>query len=446
MKSASPNPPTRRSIVLPLQFLLTGIVTLLLGVLLLTLNPDVLATYHYNQHVIALTHLFNLGWITSVIMGATYQLVPVALETKLYSERLARWQFAVHLIGFAGMVWMFWVWDMKLVGVFGTVFGVGVILFVCNLGLTLARAPRRSVTWLGIVSALTWLSLTVSAGLYLAAAKCWDIGRFDAIARMHAHAHLGVVGFFLTMIVGVSYKLIPMFALAEIRSEARARWSLRLINGGLAALFCAILTQSRCKPICALVVAAGLALYGMEMRASLRARKRGALDWGIRYFLTALSLLIPLSLLGLVLSWPSLKLNVSTGQWENVYGFLAIMGVVTLALLGMLYKILPFLIWFGRYSSEIGRNKTPALSELYSAGLQRWGYWSFLAGLAVTTLSTPLATRRGVQAGCAVLTVSCLLFAANVACMLSHLFRANPARPQVQPLLSTAKPYANLTN
>jgi len=70
-------------------------------------------------------------------MGAMYQLVPVALETRLHSERLARWHFVAHLVGVAGMVVMFWTWNMKQVGHFGSVFALGVGLFVVNLVKTL---------------------------------------------------------------------------------------------------------------------------------------------------------------------------------------------------------------------------------------------------------------------------------------------------------------------
>src|SRR5215217_704454 len=92
------------SVRLPLAFMLAGLLALTTGVGWLVVRPSILSTYHYNQSVIALTHLFVLGWICSIVMGAMYQLVPVALETKLYSERLAKWQFAFHLVGFIGMV------------------------------------------------------------------------------------------------------------------------------------------------------------------------------------------------------------------------------------------------------------------------------------------------------------------------------------------------------
>ena len=84
------------------------------------------------------------------------------------------------------------------------------------------------------MASLGWLSLTILAGLYLAAAKRWSFSPFAPIAQMHAHGHLGALGFFVMMIVAVSYKLVPMFALSEVRSARRAGWSLALLNAGLA--------------------------------------------------------------------------------------------------------------------------------------------------------------------------------------------------------------------
>ena len=112
------------------MFIMSGLLALCTGMAWLALQPSLLASYHYNQNVIAVTHLFVLGWICSVVMGAMYQLVPVALETKLYSEKLACVHFVVHVVGFVGMVWMFRVWHMTQLAHFGSAlrFGCG---FVC---------------------------------------------------------------------------------------------------------------------------------------------------------------------------------------------------------------------------------------------------------------------------------------------------------------------------
>jgi len=433
--------------------MVTGMLALLVGVSLLVLRPVMLATYHYNQYVIATTHLFVLGWICTIVMGAMYQLVPVALETKLYSEKLAAWQFAFHLVGFTGMVWMFWTWNMKQVGHFGSVLLVGVGLFVYNIARTLLRVPRWNVIATAVASALVWLSLAVSVGLTLAVGKCsyeaasgpasgGPLGvflhglkaiaaftaRFDQIGAMHAHAHLGVVGVFIMLIVGISYKLVPMFTLSDIQSSRRARASVTLLNAGLLGVFVAILLRHPLKFAFALLVVAGLACYGLEIVAILRARKRRSLDWGLKSFLTAISLLAPLSILALVLSWPGLPLTTLTGRLENVYGFLGLAGVVSFAIMGMFYKIIPFLVWYGSYSTQIGLRKVPSLADLYSPALQAAGYWTYLAGLAATTLAILLGNAAAVAGACVLLALSLVTLALNVAKILSHL-----VRPRMEP-------------
>jgi len=435
------------------MFTLTGLLALCAGIAWLVVQPSILAAYHYNQNVIAATHLFVLGWICSVVMGAMYQLVPVALETKLYSEKLARWHFVFHVIGFIGMVWMFRVWNMEHVGHFGSVLAVGVGLFVYNIARTLWLVPKWNLTATSVSAALAWISLTVIMGLSIAAAKSSSEYEFGSersptgtvaallhgvklgtaflrpsggISTMHAHAHLGGVGFFTMLIVGVSYKLIPMFTLSEVQSRRRAVGSVVLLNGGLAGSFVTILRHSPLKPVFALIVVAALAVYGWELKAILRARKRRALDWGIKYYLTAIGLLLPLSVLAVVLSWPGLPRNTLTGQLENLYGFLGLIGVVTFAIMGMLYKIIPFLVWFGRYSRQIGRANVPALADLYSARLQALGYWTWLAGLAVTGVAIVLSYETGIRIGCSFLALGVATLGLNVAKMLSHYFKPSP--------------------
>ena len=148
-----------------------------------------------------------------------------------------------------------------------------------------------------------------------------------------------------------------------------------------------------------------------------------------------MTLLVPLSVLAVVLSWPGLPLNALTGQLENVYGFLGLIGVVSFAIIGMLYKIIPFLVWFGSYSKHIGRAQVPALAEMYSARLQAVGYWTFLAGLTATVTATLLSNATFVRCGCGLLALGLGVFAVNVGRILSHYFH-----PALTPLVIHAAP------
>ncbi len=425
------------SIALPLAFMVTGLVALFTVGVWLMVQPEILSTYHYSPSAVAITHLFVLGWLCSMVMGAMYQLIPVALETKLYSERLVLPQWMLHVAGFIGMVLAFRVWNMKFVGWFGSIFATGVCLFIYNIIRTLLRIPKWNVVALSVTSALAWVLLTITAGLLMTAAKTAHANfmfHFNPLGTMHTHAHLGIVGFFTMLIVGVSYKLIPMFTLSEMQNGSRAVASIVLLNIGLVGSLFSILLQSIFKPLFALVVIIALAIYGWEIITILRARKRRALDWGVRYFLTAIGLLVPLSLLALVLSWPRLPLNPFTGQLENVYGFVSLIGVVSLAVIGMLYKIIPFLVWFGAYSKHIGKAQVPALAEMYSASLQLLGYWLFLVALAVTIFGILISSAMIVRIGSVLFAASLTTLAVNVGKILSHYFR-----PKLTPLVAPKK-------
>src|SRR6185295_13232991 len=100
-----------------------------------------------------------------------------------------------------------------------------------------------------------------------------------------------------------------MFTLSELQNKRRAALSVVLLNIGLAGSFVTILLRSPWKLTFALVVIAGLAIYGSELRAILRARHRRTLDWGVKSFLAAVALFAPLSALSVMLSWPGMPTN-----------------------------------------------------------------------------------------------------------------------------------------
>jgi hypothetical protein len=155
--------------------------------------------------------------------------------------------------------------------------------------------------------------------------------------------------------------------------------------------------------------------------------------------LSAVCLLVLESLLAIVLSWPKLPLNGFTGQLENLYGFLGLLGFVSLAVIGMLYKIVPFLVWFGTYSSKVGFSQVPSLSELYSARLQKAGFASYACGLVVAGAGIVMAHGLMVRGGALLLCLSLLTLVLNMGLMLRHFFR-----PQLKPLPARAGTVLNL--
>jgi hypothetical protein len=325
------------------------------------------------------------------------------------------------------MVAMFWIWNPTQVGHFGSLFAVGVGLFAWNVLATIRRCPRRGAVAYGIASATVWLVVATLAGLFVVSSKVWPwISPFPTLGALHAHAHLGVLGGFVSFLVAVSFRLLPMFLLSELQSERRARAVHHLLNAGIAGLVPAMALDSAWKLVPALVVVAGLAVYAVEVSAIVARRRRPALDAGMRSFLGALLLLAPLSAAAVVLCWPGRSESTFSLRLENTYGFLAVFGVVGWAIQGMLYRILPFLVWYRVYGPDLGRGRVPALHELYSPGLRTFGLATYGAGLAGTVAAQLAGNETLATAAWALLLAGAAAFGANAARILGHWIRRRP--------------------
>ena len=71
----------------------------LAATLLLVFSSNAFTGHYFHPHILAITHIMALGWGTMMILGASYQLVPVLIERKLYSPVMAQISFALAGLG-----------------------------------------------------------------------------------------------------------------------------------------------------------------------------------------------------------------------------------------------------------------------------------------------------------------------------------------------------------
>lgn len=388
--SARPGIATAQSpaINLPLRFLVAGPVALVLAYAALAVDGRHLLQYYLLPADLAVTHLLVLGWITMVMNGALYQLAPVVFRTRLYSERLGRWQFALFATGVAGMVFSFsrsWVPGLP---VFGMLTVGAVLLFLYNLARTLVRATVWTITGRYLLHSLVFFALTVATGLTFALDLQFH---WFAIPRqaLAAHVHLGVVGWLGLTLMGVSYQLIPMFALVEGHGERLAHTVLWTVSIGavLVALSLLLDLPGPTFACSVAVLASGVLGYAVDVARMFRLRRRRRLDLTQQHTIAS-----TLSMLATLAVGLRLAINTPSGaaaqtHWFLAYGYLALGGWLTLAIMGQYYKILPFLVWQTRYSSRIGREPVPLLRELYREGRARVAFYLYLIGFAGISVS-----------------------------------------------------------
>lgn len=410
---------------LPLAFMGLALAWLLAGAAWLALEPGLLLLPHAHPHVVALAHAWVLGFFATVAFGAVYQLAPVALGTTLWSERRAWWHFGLHAIGVPGMVYSFWHWDLALLGHFGLLVAAGVFLFADNTWRTVGRSGQRNAVAWSLKLAAGWLALTVLAGLTLAANRFWNFIPLAPLALLRAHAHLGLVGFFVTLLQGVAFKLVPMFTLGEVRDWRAANTGLWFSQAGLAGLVPALAFGADPEAsACALVLLTGILWSGWGIWRALGTRKKRALDPGVRAFLRGLAGIGLAAGAGCVLIWPTSPGGSQAGGFSGmVYAIFALAGGLLPAITGMMCKIVPFLTWMRAYGPRVGRQPTPPASTLTHPRLEQWGLALQGAALVPLVLGAWWLNLPVLRAGTWLLAAGTGLFVLDMLGVLSHLWR-----------------------
>jgi hypothetical protein len=403
---------------LPLSFLLSGAVaSVLLGVGAIFVLPTALTDPQAMQ-VLALVHTATLGWFTMTIMGAMYQLVPVVLVTRLRAVALAYAQMALYLAGVVLLVSGFWFNVLPLLAVGGSLVVAAASVFALHLLATILLASRRPLTAAYLIASLLYLLLVVSLGLTAAFNLRWG---FLGAATSHlflAHLVIGLGGWLGLTVIGVTYKLTPMFALVHRKSE-RFGWGLLvLLNAGLIGLALSLGLAAPAWLVDVFGGALGLGLLGFvfDFGRMLRARQKRALDVMQRFTVAGAGYLA----LGVVLGSAivAFHLDAAFGPVWLAAAYLLLVGWIGQTILGNLQKIVPFLVWNQRYARRVGRTKTPLLRDLIHLPTARLAFWLLNAGILAEAAALAFASPLAVSLAAIPVALALVLCAANLAGVL----------------------------
>jgi hypothetical protein len=387
------------------------------------LAPE-LSGHYYHPRVLALTHTVTLGWITMSILGASYQLIPIVLERPLWSERLARWQLGVLLIGVSGMIAHFWIGTWPALAGAAALVGLGAGMHVVNVALSLRDFGRWTFTARLVVLGHVGLSLTIFFGFALALNHLWPFLPGEFFPTLHAHVHLALAWWIAPMLMGVSARVYPMFLLAP---EPRG-WPGRIQLWGLAVgapfLVTGLLAAPGLIAPGAAALAAAAAGHVVWVVSMARGRKRPRLDWGLRLVLTAASFLPLGTVLGLALAFDLL----SGPRVALAYAVLVLGGWASLSVVGMMLKIVPFLVWYRVYGPQAGRAQVPTLAALGWPAAEAAAWALLTAGILALALAAAIGRVDFIAVSGVVLATGALAFAASLGHTLLHLVGRPSAR------------------
>ncbi len=297
--------------------------------------------------MLSVTHLLVLGFAVMVMFGAVQQLLPVlAGVTFRHPERISISLYAGLVSGvlslcaglFLGNTYLL---SSALLLLLGTVAAFFIIMM---LGLLRSQANRESIQ--GIRLALISFLVSASLGLYLGAGHTLpDI----LLARNLTPLHLawGLLGWIGLLVIAVSYQVVPMFQITPKYPKVLVRWLSTWIFVGLA-----LWSLTEFAPVTASLrgwisvaseagITVGLLAFCLVTIRLQQQRRRKLPDITLDFFRLALT-----CLMFAMLNWwiPEYRFSQAFNS-EVLTGGLLIVGFTMSVISGMLYKIVPFLIW-----------------------------------------------------------------------------------------------------
>lgn len=336
-------PPLR----VPLPFFLCVPLFAAAACIVLLVTGEFALQSRWTPAALAMTHLFTLGVLGHAMCAGLFQILPVATGIHPVAPRITA--HVVHVTLLAGTLSL--VAGFLLPGyrsLFNVAAGLLAVAFLTLIAVVLTAMERRSAKPLRGATvvlattryALLALGVTVVFGVLLALR--FGAGLTLSNDSVLLHGSWGLAGWVALLLAAMSFQLIPLFQATELYPEWLTGRLATGVTGLLAALTLLVALPDLHGPgaLPALfLLSIPWLIFGTTTLHRLLTRKRPRPDPTTWFWCMAMSCLVA----GIVLFWLH---GLGQGDYSVALGALWLAGTGWSAITGMLYKIIPFLLWF----------------------------------------------------------------------------------------------------
>lgn len=372
-------------ISVPLRYFAAAPLFLLLASLMLaTGTGHPLADIH-SPVLLAATHCITLGFMATIMAGAMHQIMPVVIGSPMPASRLtASLIFAPLMSGALLLPAGFILGKPVLLNLAWPLLGFALITFIGASLIGLMRAPAHNATRTAILLSILTLGGSVALGMLLA--HGYASGSSLPYAKLAAaHISLSLGGWVTLLIVGVSYQVVPMFQL----TPAYPQW---LAKGLSPAIFAVLLLGLLPLPFVSrshwIVIAAQCMFwmfagcFAVVTLGLQHKRRRRVADATLSFFRLGM-----LALLGAALFALASLFLPAADRLNILSAMLFLLGFAMSLIHGMLYKIIPFLVWFHLFRGGIKRG-IPNMKEVIPETWMWRHLWLHLGTLIAALLAS----------------------------------------------------------
>jgi hypothetical protein len=332
---------------IPLRFFLSAPLFSLAAALVLLWHGEAALSSRWSAPTLALTHLLTLGFLGLCMVGATLQILPVIAGVEVHRPTLtANWVHLLLSVGAALLASGFLVMERWLFLAALVLLGGAFLVFLAACWLGLKGVESENVTLGAVRLALLALVGTILLGMTLGSIFVWPAA-LPLQKLTDLHATWGLAGWVGLLVVAVAYQVVPMFQVTEIYPRILTRWLARSVFAtlGLASLSTIFLPPEVFLHRASFVIAALLYIaFGAVTWHRIWHRKRPKPEPTSFFWYTGLASLIAANIvfvLGQII--PAIAAHAA---YPLCLGMLFIVGFAYSVVNGMLYKIVPFLVWF----------------------------------------------------------------------------------------------------
>jgi len=331
---------------------------------------------YFDLSLIGWVHLFLLGFVMMIIFGSSAQLIPVVLETGHFSVDFYYLILPLLTIGTILMSIGFFI-APNVLPYGGLIVLVAMLIFLYETIMTLKKVKYSSLTIKTIKSSNIFLLFGVIVGfmmvLGVGAGVDIDLNRW-----VDLHIAFVLVGFVALTIMGISLTLLPMFGLAHGFDDEPIHLGFNIAVASMTIFLLSALFEISFLEILSLeliFLSFGFYLYQVWLIYQTRARKEYDIWFNSMLFgYISLAVSVLLAFFGFFYLSKSLILS---SFWFFIMGF------VSFLIIGHLYKIVPFLVWFERFSPLVGKERVPMLADMTPKKEAKYQFWFSVIGVVV---------------------------------------------------------------
>ena len=386
MKTVSLNTEQAPPISVPLRFFAVAPLFLVLAALILLSGTDNPFSDPHMPALLAATHCITLGFMANIMVGAMQQILPVVIGSPMPASRLTAWLIFLALVSGALLLPAGFVLEQpSLLNLAWPLLLLAFLTFIGASLISLARSSARNATRTALQLSVCALAVGLSLGALLAHGYATGTVLPVAGDLPSAHVSLMLGGWVLLLIVGVSFQVVPMFQL----TPNYPKWLTVTLAPGifvsllLNELFLLFQTETHWPVVVAQSMFWVLAgCFAVATLSVQHKRRRRVADATLSFFRLGMVALLCSALLAMA----TLLIQVAD-RLEMLIVVIFLLGFAMSVMHGMLYKIIPFLVWFHLFRGGV-KVGIPNMKEIIPERWM-WRHWWLHLGTLLAALCAP---------------------------------------------------------